>query len=446
MGWLWVYRILFLPVFLAMAPAWLVHMWRRGGYGRGFLQRLGFLPRFPGRFPGKKKLWIHGVSVGEVQSLEPLVGRLLADGCHEIILTSTSSTGLAVARNLYGKNCTVAAFPIDFWPFSRLAWGRVCPDMLIHADGDLWPEHLHNARRRRVPVVIVNARLSERSCRRCGKFPSIAHWLWGPVSTIFSSGPRSTAHLLAIGVDPKKIFSVGNMKCDRPLLPPLSTADRRQLLLELGVVPTDKNGRPTPILFGCSTWPGEEEMLLFVYDLLRKADDRWRLLLVPRHGERRESLRRSLDLRNYCSHFRSGGIANISDAAVAVVDTVGELAHFIRLGTVAFLGKTLPPNGGAQSPLDAVAAGIPLVSGPNIGNFRDILEDLAKCNAVAVEKNEDAVGRKILELCGTADARNSMVRSATAWLLKNSGTADRLGNYIAAAVSGNASGDLFNFS
>jgi 3-deoxy-D-manno-octulosonic-acid transferase len=421
---LWLYRLLFLPFLLAMTPVWLVHILRRGGYGDSFWQRFGFFPRLPDPSPGRRRIWIHAASVGEVRSLAPLVEKLAP--VHDLVITASSSTGLRQARDLYGSVAVVGVFPLDFWTFSRRTWNRIQPDLVLNADGELWPEHLHRARCRRIPLCVINARLSDRSFRRQKRFPNVAKWLWEPVNAIFSGGSGTTKQLRTLGISPGKIFELGNLKCDRPVLPPLSASEREKLLGELGIQSTEPGG--PPVLVGCSTWPGEEALLLTILRRLREKNDRWRMVLIPRHGERRKELQNLL--RGERCHFHSTGEAEHGDVSVAVVDTVGELAHVIRVGTVAFLGKTLPPNDGAQSPLDAIAAGVPLVSGPNGGNFLDILRDLQTEGAISIGSTADEVTALLESLAMDPSTREEMAERGREWLTKNGGTAARLAKHV----------------
>ncbi|MDR2576990.1 MAG: hypothetical protein LBC42_03015 [Puniceicoccales bacterium] len=429
---IFLYRLLFLPCLILYLPQAIWHMLRRGGYGRGFLQRFGIFLKIPRCPEGRKRIWLHGVSVGEVHVLEPLVRHLAATGFYDLVITATTSTGLAVARKIYANCGTVTAFPIDFWLFSRLTWKRIAPQILLHADGELWPEHLHQARRHGVPFFIVNARLSPRGYRRYKKVKVFARKFFARAEKIFVASPETARQLDSIGICEKKIFDVGNLKCDRPPQTPLRENERIKLLEELSLTENDSHDSTFPILLGCSTWPGEEELLIDVLFQLRTADRRWKLVLIPRHGERRCELRKLLTSKQLTSHFRTDTRKNAGTADVAVVDTAGELSHFIGIGTVALLGKTLPPNHGAQSPLDAVAAGVPLVCGPNVENFRDILDALCACGAVAREKDREHVAEKLSELCGNLNLRAKMADAGTDWLRQNVGAAERIYAHIAA--------------
>ncbi|HEX2099833.1 MAG TPA: glycosyltransferase N-terminal domain-containing protein, partial [Candidatus Synoicihabitans sp.] len=177
--WLWIYRLAFVPILLVLAPKVLWRMRRRGGYREDFSQRFGAVPPLPPRAPDRARVWIQAVSVGEVLAIEPLVEALLTEPNVEIYLTTTTSTGLAVARQRYeGRVLAVAYFPLDWAPVVRRAWGRIAPTSVILAEGERWPEHIAQARRRAVPICCVNARLSDRSYRRMRQWSIVVRGLF----------------------------------------------------------------------------------------------------------------------------------------------------------------------------------------------------------------------------------------------------------------------------
>jgi 3-deoxy-D-manno-octulosonic-acid transferase len=432
---IWLYRLLFLPIFIISLPRLMLHTWKRGNYRRGFLQRFGLFKKIHPTQPKRKRLWIHGVSVGEIRLLEPLIYKLSISGNYTFVFSSTSSTGLQVARSLYEKFGPIVAFPIDFWPFSRSAWGRIKPDLLLHADGELWPEHLHQAHMRGVPVFVVNARISPTSYRRYCKFPFFARWILSRVHKFFPCGQETVQQLYSLGVNDGKICHVGNVKCDRRPRSKLCHNKRIALLKKLAIVQEDATDCDVKVLFGCSTWPGEEKLLINVLNRLRLKSLQWRLVLVPRHGERRAELRKLLELTKLQYHFWTDNCRNNCDAIISVVDVVGELEGVIAAATVAFLGKTLPPNGGAQSPLDAIAAGVPLVSGPCVGNFRDIVNPLLQHNAIIVKQNEKDVADALIALASDDRMRRQLSAAGIKWLRENAGATDKICTHISQIFS-----------
>ena len=168
---LWLYRILFPFVALVLAPGYLLRMRRRGGYRANFAQRFGALPALPPKRTGVPRVWLQAVSVGEMLAIGPILEGLRRDGA-EVYLTTTTSTGYRLAQEKYaGLVLGIGYFPLDWWPFSARAWRRLAPDLVILTEGERWPEHLQQARRRGVPVVSINAASRIAASRVCGTSP-----------------------------------------------------------------------------------------------------------------------------------------------------------------------------------------------------------------------------------------------------------------------------------
>jgi len=139
-------------------------MWRRSGYAKNVRYRVGFWPSLPPVEQGKKRIWIQAVSVGEVSSISKILDSLLNHPSIEVVLSGTTSTGLVQIEERFGNRVLAhGPFPLDWWPFSSMAWRRIQPDMIITVDSELWPEHFHQASLRGTPSLVINARLSDRT-------------------------------------------------------------------------------------------------------------------------------------------------------------------------------------------------------------------------------------------------------------------------------------------
>jgi len=157
---LWLYRIIFLPALVLSAPVYLRRMRRRGGYGGNFTQRFGAHDGLPAKRPGVKRVWLQAVSVGEMLAIAPMLEALAKEGGTEVYLTTTTSTGYRLAKERYtGLTIGIGYFPLDWWLFSRRAWRHIAPDLVILTEGERWPELIHQATKRHVPVLGINARL-----------------------------------------------------------------------------------------------------------------------------------------------------------------------------------------------------------------------------------------------------------------------------------------------
>jgi 3-deoxy-D-manno-octulosonic-acid transferase len=414
---IWVYRLLFLPALLLASPYFLWRMRKRGGYGEGFTHRFGEVPPLPPKAPGAQRVWLQAVSVGEILAIGPLLEGLRRAGL-EIYLTTTTSTGYALAKEKYAAlTVGIGYFPLDFWAFSARAWRRVQPDLCILMEGERWPEHIRAAKRHGVPVVCVNARLSDRSFRRSLRFAWAVRATTGSVARILCAAKRDEQRFRALGYPASKLVTTGNLKLDVSI-PLLDDTAKAALLREVGL-PAEGL-----VLLGSSTWPGEEEALVEALKNARARGLRVSLLLVPRHAERRDSLRTLLAGTGLGFHFRSTGPAP-GPVDVAVGDTTGELRKLTQLADLVFVGKSLPPHDGGQTPVEAAILGQPVLHGPAMTNFRDIIRSLSEAAAVRrVETHADLV-RVAVELLGDTAQREALAASAREWSAANRGATDR---------------------
>lgn len=415
---IWLYRFLFLPLLLLASPYYLWRMRRRGGYAEGFTHRFGEVPALPPKRPGVRRVWLQAVSVGEMLAIAPLLEAFKRDLHVEVYLTTTTSTGYALAKEKYtGLICGLGYFPIDFWAFSSRAWRAVQPDLAILMEGERWPEHVRQALDRHVPVISVNARLSDRSFRRSHRFKWALRPLAHGMTRVLCAAKRDEQRFKALGFPAERLQTTGNLKLDVSI-PPLDEAGKAQLRRELGL---QGDGL---VLLGSSTWAGEEDALLTALKTARGRGLAVSLLLVPRHAERREELRSLLEKTGLTFHFRSEGAARHT-VDVAVGDTTGELRQFTQLADLVFTGKSLAPHDGGQTPVEAAILGRPVLHGPRMTNFRDIIRSLTEAGAVRkVDTHADLIATAV-ELLQDAAQREKLAAAAREWSATNRGATER---------------------
>jgi len=391
-------------------------MLRRGGYGEDYGHRLGLWPRLPDKSEKIRRIWIQAVSVGELLALSLLLRRLAQDENIEIVLSTTTSTGYRVARDRYGDFAlAVGPFPLDFLPCSRRAWNRIRPDLAVLVDSELWPEHLRQARNRGVPVVIVNARISDRSFRRLRKAACFRKLLVPPELHVLASSPQDTNKWRQVGASPNRLGTTGNLKFDYQAELLLDEKGKEDLLAEFGFSSPPNEPRPL-VLFGASTWPGEEEILLRFMEDNEPEGPPIRLVLAPRHAERGDELVRLMRNRSLPWRQRSTGDGEGGDEVrVYLADTTGELSRLVQTADIAFIGKTLPPNQGGQNPVEAASCGIPVVFGPNTQNFSEMSRSLEETEAGLRVRDEEALRRALDGLLRDDAKRTAMGQAARRW-------------------------------
>jgi 3-deoxy-D-manno-octulosonic-acid transferase len=414
---IWLYRILFLPLLLLLTPYYLWRMRRRGGYAENFSHRFGGVDPLPGKKAGAHRLWLQAVSVGEMLAIAPLLEAFKREGSIEVYLTTTTSTGYKLAKEKYGVlTIGIGYFPLDFWAFSARAWRKVRPDLCILMEGERWPEHVHQAKVHRVPILGVNARLSDRSFRRSLKFRALMKPLINDLTQVLCSSKRDEQRFKALGYPAERLMTTGNLKLDVQI-PLMTDAEKESLRCELGL-------GAGLVLLGSSTWPGEETALIDALQSARAKGLKVSLLLVPRHAERREELRGLLAKSGLTFQFRSAGAAT-QEVDVAVGDTTGELRKFTQLADLVFVGKSLAPHDGGQTPVEAAVLGKPILHGPHMTNFREIMRTLTEAGAVREVSTAEMLVSVAVELLQDPMQRAQLSAASRGWHEVNRGATAR---------------------
>lgn len=397
-------------------------MWRRGGYSRGFFDRFGLI-RVPERNSAKvKRIWLQAVSVGELLAIRPLLERFATDPTIEVVLTTTTSTGLKIALEKYpGLAVTIGVFPLDFWLFSCSAWSHIQPDVVLLTESELWPEHLHQAKKRRVPIILINARLSDRSYKTYKTVPFLCRILFRQIDRLCASSQHDYDRFLDIGVESQKVRLFGNIKCDLHVEPLLSKDKIRDLMTEFGFQAETEDTRTPSIILGASTWPGEEETLLTILKTALTNGINCRLIIVPRHPERRKEIKTVLERNKLSFHFRSDAKTAQPNTMIYVGDTIGELRSFTQVSDIVFVGRSLPPHREGQTPIEAAACGKPIVTGKGMRSFHDISRSLIAYGGALEVESALNMKEQILRLLQSETERRRMGEAALQWHSFNQG-------------------------
>ncbi len=425
---IWIYRLLFPFALLASSPYYLMRMRKRGGYGGGFRHRFGMPPALPARRPGVRRVWLQAVSVGEMLAVEPILRALKADGT-EVVLTTTTSTGYQLALDRCAALvCAVAYFPIDWMPFSSRAWAAISPDVAVLTEGERWPEHMHQAARRGVPVICINARISDRSFARLKAFPAVARFVLGGITRLLAGSAQDADRFRDLGFPAQRVVVTGNIKLDVDI-PRLDDRARAGLRRELGLPEGNL------ILLGSSTWPGEEGALVDALVSARGKGVACSLLLVPRHAERRGEIERLLGATGLSFHLRSRGPAP-AEVDIAVCDSTGELREMTQLADLVFVGKSLAPHTEGQTPVEAATLGKPILFGPGMSNFREIERDLLARGAARTVAGPAELSEQAGALLLDRSSRDAISAAAAGWRRDNGGGVEGTLSAIRAELSG----------
>ena len=425
---IWFYRLIYLPGLLITLPYYILRMWRRGGYAKSFQHRFGLFHHLGPVAAKKKRIWLQAVSVGEVLAIGPLIDALQNDPNIEIVLTTTTSTGYAQAQKRYSKSVkSIGIFPLDFLVFSQIAWSRIQPSAVILTESELWPEHLHQAGKRKIPAYLVNARISDTRFRRYQQVPILTRRLLKKFCGIYAASELDKARLLKLGCPEKRIHSTGSIKFDIAICERCNEEARTALREALGFGAKDKQ---VFILLGSSTWAGEESALLEAQRVVIAEGIDCRLLLVPRHVERAPEIIKLLKAQNLPWYQRSKGGILPENLGIHLADTTGELAHLSQIADLAFIGKSLAPNEGGQTPIEAAGLGVPVLMGSKMNNFKDIAKSLIHAGAALTVEHDADLRSQVLKLAKDQSSRLKMQKSGQDWHERNSGSSQRIAMLI----------------
>ena len=413
---------LFWPVgLLFFLPAYLTKMIRRGGYREKFGQRLGIYDReLRDCLSKQRSTWLHAVSVGEVNIALKLANALrsLEPELH-CILTTTTTTGFALARKNAPPWMEIIYTPLDYWPIMRRAFSVIRPARILLIEAEVWPNLAGEAHRRQIPLVLVNARLSPRSERRYRRFRFFVAPIFRLLDLVCVPEEEDIERWAALGVLPDRIHVTGSIKFD-PDVQPQSQAVATTLRDVLPAVSSD-----SLVLFGGSTHRGEEKILAGIFLRLRQQFPSLRLFIAPRHVERLQEIRADLGVFPLrvalASESRQGRDA---DADCILLDTTGELQRWYGIATVVFVGKSLTAHGG-QNPVEPIFADKPVVFGPHMENFAMLAKRLVSNNGAIQIADTDSLEGAVAELLRDANARKRLVQNARAILNEHQGTTAR---------------------
>ena len=413
-------RFLYIVIAYLISPivigALALRGFRERTHWQGFSQRFGFGPPITDR-----GIWVHAVSVGEVQAAVPLVEALLKRFPQlPMVLTTVTPTGRARAQALFKQRVDVRYVPIDLPGAVRRFFQRVKPQLAVIIETEIWPNLYHRCGRLGVPLVLASARISPRSVasyrRLVGLFrETLSHGIF-----IAAQSAEDAERFLSIGANPARTHVVGNIKFDFGYPPDMETRghERRQLL-----------GVHRPVWVAGSTHAQEEDVLLAAHAKVRERFSNALLVLVPRHPPRFAEVAASVRDQGMNCVTRTSGAAATPDTQVFLLDTLGELPPFYAAGDVAFVGGSLVPIGG-HNLLEPAALGLPIIAGPHNFNSADIAKLLIERGAVRIVPDAAGLAAAVGELLADPAKRAQMGAAGRKAVDQNRGAVGRLMAFI----------------
>jgi 3-deoxy-D-manno-octulosonic-acid transferase len=410
------YSLALLLVLVIGAPYWLIRMATSGKYREGLSERLGFVPQRL-RF-AERVIWVHAVSVGEVLAASRLIEELGARSGCRVMISTTTRTGQWLAREQFGAD-RVFYFPFDFAFAVRAYLRTLRPRMVVLMETEFWPRMLLECHHARIPVAVVNARISDRSWPRYLRLRLLWRYLLNGFVVVLAQSEVDAKRLTVLGASNVRVG--GNLKYDIRVAKPALVTEALRAHLPAS----------TSVVVCGSTLSGEEELL--VESLPRDVVT----IIAPRHPERFDSVAEMLTDRNLPFVRRSEWMASptaLSTGMFFLLDSIGELASVYSLASIAVVGGGLLVRGG-HNPLEAAQFGVPVVMGPHYENFREIVEKLHAADAIAVVEPA-ALPQALRAMLADEGTAKAMGERARAVFEREAGATDRAVTALTAVVEG----------
>ncbi|MDU0457466.1 MAG: 3-deoxy-D-manno-octulosonic acid transferase [Geobacteraceae bacterium] len=410
-----------ISVFL-LVPVLIYHLYRSVSRGRppALAERFGFpSDAVAQKIAGRPVIWLHAVSVGESIAARPLLKALRNRyPGHAILVSNTTETGRGVASGFPEIDVCIY-FPFDFLPAVRRVLDLITPSLVVIMETEIWPNFTREARRRGIPVILANGRISDRSFRGYLRFS----WFFRNALELFSRLCMQTGtdgeRITAIGAPAGQVVTAGNLKYDIPFRE--VAADEKSVLRKRYAIADDAT-----VITAASTHPGEEQHLISAYRELFNSHADLFLVLVPRHPERSGEVAALLERGGIPFRRRTAldGTGTLPKGGALLVDTVGEMMSLYALSDIAFVGGSLVPTGG-HNLLEPASLGIPCLFGPHMDNFREIATLVLGYDAgIRIETPPQLVDR-CRELIIDGDRRRQLGQNGLRMMAENGGATQK---------------------
>jgi 3-deoxy-D-manno-octulosonic-acid transferase len=448
---------LYLCAGIAVSPVFIYRFIKHKRYRQGRAQRFGRITR---KEPNKKCIWLHGVSLGEINAAKTVVDELqnkFSD--FEIVISSTTDTGFVQANKLFGDTLQVFYFPFDLSRVMSRAFHRIKPMICLLMELEVWPNFMHAAQKLHVPVIVVNGRISDRSMSGYRKIKPFAKIIFRKVNLVLAQTEEYAKRFKELGVYSDRVIVTGSLKYDTAQI--TDKVEGADMLAEQLNLRTQNSKLRTQLWVAGATGGGEEQIILDVYSQLIKQREfaGLRLAIVPRKPERfdevAELIRQSgFELiryssvkagdriqeteyrrQNSSSDNQQSSIVNRQSSIVIIGDTMGDLRKFYSLATVIFVGRSLVPMGGSDM-MEAAALGKCTMFGPYAFNFKQTVDALlAEDGAIMVKDKEDLL-RAMRKCLTEPDYTEQIAQNGQQVIRKNQGATAKTIDQIARFLKG----------
>ncbi len=409
-------------ILIVMTPFLLWRRFFQRRYKGGWSERFGSAPICE---PGKKRIWIHGVSLGEINASRTLVDKFQSElpDC-EIVITTTTDTGMARAKNLYSQKHTICFYPWDFSFAVRKALKRLKPSVCVMMEGEVWPNFTAIAKKLNIPVVVANGRVGgSKGWPRYKKIAPLVRGMFSRLRLVLAQDQTAAERFTFLGVAPENVQVVGSIKYDTAeITDQVNGADK--LASQLQLQPDE------PLWVAGSTGIDEEAIILAAYEKVQKRFEKnLRLAIIPRKPERFDEVAGLIGgsghkLIRYSEIKKGAQLGTEANKAVILGDTMGDLRKFYSLANVIFVGRSLVPMGGSDM-IEAAALGKPVIVGPFTDNFLESVRLLVAGNAIEVVADQQQLAQMVCDFLTDSQKANNLATNARNVIKDNQGATQK---------------------
>ena len=419
------YNILITLAFIIIVfPYFMYRLTKEKGFGHRLRQTMGLVRREEIEpVADTNCIWLHGASVGEMVALSPLVKeikKIMPD--RKVLVSAVTVGGYDMARRIMPEADAVINFPLDLpWVASSVV-RRVRPGVFIMVETELWPNFLRAIRERKIPVMMVNGRISEKSAKNYRYLFGLMRDMLNTISRFCMQSSLDAKYIIQLGADPEKVIVIGNTKFDQTYAE-VSPEDLATYKTELGL-----GEEAYPVVVAGSTHPSEEEIVLASFTALREKFPRARLIIAPRKPEHRIDEIERLDAKfGYETGYRSKlkeMEGRRPEFPVLLIDTLGELGRIYAVGDIVFVGGSFIHYGG-HNVLEPAAHAKPILVGPSMEDFKDSYSLLSRVGACRMVSDADGLTEAFLEIAGDDALRKKMGDASIRVICENRGAAPK---------------------
>lgn len=421
------YKIISKVASLVIMPAFAIYSMITGKKKRGLKDHFGWVPD-TNKSPGQKLIWVHALSLGEVNGAAPVLKILREKRPNiKIAVSVTTDAGYDAAHRLISFADYIFFHPLDCWPFINRAIDRIKPDLYVLTDTGFWPSMLMNLKERRIPPMVFNGRISAKSQARYKRVAHMVKPLFESFAVICMQSERGRTTIQELGAPAARVRIVGDTKFDA--LPVIPEPERKRIRERLKI-PQD-----SPVLVAGSTHEGEEKILGDAYLKLRRKYPKLSMVIAPRRLER---------VGDICKHFEKANMKHVrrseldsksrSIPNIVILDTIGELARTYSIADFAFVGRSLIEPGGGHNLLEPLAQGVPVLHGPYVDNFQKIASELKTQGLATVVADDQTLFGAVHHHLTHTDLYPKIQEKAKAYLQERRGSSLEIAKYIVAIL------------